>query len=98
MRPFKKSVTFFARFPTVDKAVLYGSRAKGNYKSGSDIDLVLYGTELTVDLRWQIMDALDDLLLPYSIDLSIFAQLDHVELKKHIERVGKVFYEQGAMF
>ena len=87
----------FARFPAVEKAVLYGSRAKGNYKTGSDIDLSLYGKELTADTLWQIADALDDLLLPYSFDLSIFEQLDHVGLREHIERVGKVFYQRGAV-
>ncbi|MEO5353984.1 MAG: hypothetical protein H7835_12350 [Magnetococcus sp. XQGC-1] len=41
-----------------------------------------------------IADALDDLLLPYSIDLSVFATLDHAPLREHIERVGVVFYER----
>ena len=84
----------FRHFPAVEKAVLYGSRAKGNYKSGSDIDLTLYGTDLTADLRSQIALALDDLLLPYTIDLSVFADLNHAELQAHIERVGVVFYLQ----
>ncbi len=82
----------FRRFPAVEKAVLYGSRAKGNYKSGSDIDLTLYGADLTADLRSQIALALDDLLLPYTIDLSIFDDLNYGELQAHIERVGIVFY------
>ncbi|WP_347989827.1 nucleotidyltransferase domain-containing protein [Methylomonas sp. AM2-LC] len=86
----------FAHFQAIEKAVLYGSRAKGNYKTGSDIDLVLYGTELTADRLWQIMDALDDLMLPYCIDLSLFAQLDHELLIKHIEQAGKVFYERSV--
>jgi predicted nucleotidyltransferase len=85
----------FARFPQVDKAVLYGSRAKGNYKKGSDIDLTLYGVSLTPELRDRIASALDDLLLPYTIDLSIFDRLDHAKLREHIERVGVVFYERG---
>ena len=90
----QKICAVFARFPAVEKVVLYGSRAKGNYKTGSDIDLTLYGTELTTGILLQIMDDLDDLLLPYSIDLSIFAQLDHAALKAHIERAGKLFYER----
>ena len=51
----------FARFPAVEKAVLYGSRAKGNFKPGSDIDLTLYGEALTSDLCSAIASALDDL-------------------------------------
>ena len=89
----------FARFPEIEKAVLYGSRAKGNFKTGSDIDLTLYGEALTSDLRSTIASALDDLLLPYTIDLSVFNELNHANLREHIERVGVLFYEradQGA--
>jgi predicted nucleotidyltransferase len=86
--------TVLARHPAVERAVLYGSRAKGNYKPGSDIDLTLYGTGLTSAMCATIADALDDLLLPYSIDLSVFSDLKHAELEVHIQRVGVVFYER----
>ena len=85
-----------ARFGEVEKAVLYGSRAMGNYRAGSDIDLTLHGPGLRFDQLGLIANALDDLLLPYTIDLSIFEQLGHTELREHIERVGKVFYEREA--
>ena len=85
----------FAQFPAVEKAVLYGSRAMGNFKKGSDIDLTLYGEALSVAMLYKIMTALDDLLLPYMIDLSIFAQIDNQNLREHIERVGVVFYERN---
>jgi type I restriction enzyme S subunit len=85
----------FARFPEIEKAILYGSRAKGNFKTGSDIDLTLCGEALTSDLCSTISSALDDLLLPYTIDLSVFDELNHAELREHIERVGVLFYEQA---
>lgn len=84
----------FARYSQVEKAVLYGSRAKGNYKNGSDIDLTLYGDGLNLSVLLKILDELDDLLLPWMIDLSIFKQLDHAKLREHIERVGVVFYQR----
>lgn len=80
--------------PAVEKAVLYGSRAKGNFKPGSDIDLTLSGDALTSGELGSIADELDDLLLPYKIDLSLFARLNHAELTEHIERVGVVFYQR----
>jgi predicted nucleotidyltransferase len=83
-----------ARHPQVDKAVLYGSRAKGSYKNGSDIDLTLFGEQLSHRELLDITRELDDLLLPYTIDLSIFHQLTHQDLLEHIQRVGKVFYER----
>lgn len=86
-----------AQYPQVERAVLYGSRAKGNFKPGSDIDLTLHGPDLTQKLCDSIAQALDDLLLPYSIDLSVFAKLQHPELEAHIQRVGVVFFERDGL-
>lgn len=90
----EKICAVLAQYPAVERAVLYGSRAKGNYKPGSDIDLTLYGVGLTPALCATIAEALDDLLLPYTIDLSVFSELKHPELEAHIQRVGVVFYER----
>jgi predicted nucleotidyltransferase len=86
--------TVLSNFPEVDKAVLYGSRAKGNFKSGSDIDLTLYGNGLSLTILHKIENELDDLLLPYKIDLSIFRQIADPDVVDHIQRVGVVFYEK----
>jgi predicted nucleotidyltransferase len=86
----------FASFPAVERVVLYGSRAKGNYKPGSDIDLTLHGEALNTALCGDIADKLDELLLPYMIDVSVFVDLKHPELEEHIKRVGVVFYERVA--
>ncbi len=83
-----------AAYPTVDKAVVYGSRAKGNYRQGSDIDLTLFGDNLDQKQCSDIEEALDDLLLPYMIDLSVYDLLNHDGLKDHIDRVGKVLYQK----
>ncbi len=82
----------FSQYPQVEKAVLYGSRAKGNYKNGSDIDLTLEGKGLTLSILHKIDNDLDDLLLPYTFDLSIFDHIDSADLIAHIQRVGIVFY------
>lgn len=84
-----------SRHPSVEKAVLYGSRAKGNFKPGSDIDLSLYGAAITLNELGDIDSELDDLLLPYTFDLLIFDRLNHVNLREHIKRVGQPFYERG---
>ena len=84
------------RYRQVEKAVLYGSRAKGNYQTGSDIDLTLHGQALSLGLLGSIDSDLDDLLLPYTIDLSIFETLENADLRQHIERVGRVFYRLQA--
>jgi predicted nucleotidyltransferase len=92
----RKIRTVFARYPQVEKAVLYGSRAKGSHKNGSDIDLTLYGNkDLTLNVLNKITHELDDLLLPYTIDLSIFRDISDTDVIEHIKRVGVIFYEKG---
>jgi predicted nucleotidyltransferase len=81
-----------AKFPQVEKAILYGSRAKGNYRIGSDIDLTLNGKDLDTALLLRIETDLDDLLLPYTIDLSLFRHIENPDLLAHIDRVGVNFY------
>ena len=86
-----------ARYPQVEQAILYGSRAKGNFKTGSDIDLTLCGSsELTMRVLYKIMDELDDLLLPYSIDLSILADISDPDVVEHIQRKGVTFYTRDT--
>lgn len=84
----------FAAHPEIEKAVLYGSRAKGSYKSSSDIDLTFFGKDLDLNIVQEIENELDDLLLPYRFDISIFHQIDNSALIDHIERVGIVFWEK----
>jgi uncharacterized protein len=84
-----------ARYPQVKTAILYGSRAKGDYKNGSDIDLTFIGDEdLTLDIMYKIMEELDNLLLPYTIDTSIFSNIKDEEVVAHINRVGVPFYQK----
>lgn len=91
----QKIGTVLSHYPQVDKAILYGSRAKGNYRNGSDIDLTLHGgADLTLDVLYKIMEEIDDLLLPYTIDLSIFHQIRDPDVIEHIQRAGVTFYER----
>jgi predicted nucleotidyltransferase len=93
----QKICAVLAKYPQVEKAVLYGSRAKDNYKIGSDIDLTLIGGDnLTEKVLCQIMDEIDDLLLPYTFDLSIFQHISDPEVIEHIQRVGVVFYQKAV--
>lgn len=87
-----------ARYPDVDKAILYGSRAIGNYRVGSDIDMTLVGDKLNLTTLQKIELELDDLCLPYKMDLSVHKQIQNPELLAHISRVGKVFYSKEEVF
>ena len=85
--------SILAETPSVNKAVIYGSRAKGNYRLGSDIDLTLFGDSLTLDELGKIATKLHDSRIPYQVDLSIFDLIEHEGLRDHIQRVGRIFYE-----
>ncbi len=86
------------RHPQVERAVLYGSRAKGNYRTGSDIDLALEGgPELTLSVLHRITDELDDLLLPYTFDVCLYRDIRDPDVLDHIRRVGIAFYERACV-
>jgi predicted nucleotidyltransferase len=94
----QKICAVLSRYPQVEKAILYGSRAKGNYKNGSDIDLTLRGgADLSLNVIYRILDDLDELLLPYTIDLSIFNDIGDPAVIEHIQRVGVTFYDKSKV-
>lgn len=100
-RPFGLSLatlnklnSIFAQYPAIDSVLIYGSRAKGNYRPGSDIDLTIKGDEISFAEFVQIENQIDDLMLPYTVDLSQYHQLENRDLIAHIDRVGVVIYIQ----
>jgi predicted nucleotidyltransferase len=87
-------ISIFESYPQIEEAIVYGSRAKGNYRNGSDIDLTLKGNDLSLELLFEMEHSLDDLLLPYKIDLSIYDKIENPDLTDHISRVGILFYSR----
>src|SRR2546427_282977 len=83
-----------ARFPAVEKAVLFGSRAKATHKRGSDIDLAFVGNALDWRALGKIEDELDGLLLPYRFSLVIYDKNIDPALAAHIQRVGVPFFQR----
>jgi len=90
----EKICSVLHEFPSISKAVLYGSRAKGTYKKGSDIDLCLFGVGVDHILVYRIEESLDTLLLPYQFDLSAYNNLSNKDLIDHIDRIGVVFFQR----
>ena len=85
-----------ASIPEVEEAIIYGSRARGTNKLASDIDITLKGSNLTY-LQLALLDAkIDDLYLPYFVDLSLFSMLSNGDLIDSIEREGKVLYRNES--
>lgn len=84
----------FSAHPQVDRVVLYGSRAMGNFQPASDIDLTLIGNEINLSVLTEIVFELDDLMLPYKFDLTVYEDITNTALKEHIQRVGIVLYDK----
>ncbi len=83
------------QFPEVQSALIFGSRAKGNYRRGSDVDIAVKGEALSYRIILSITAELnEETLLPYHFDVLNYHTIDNQNLVDHIDRVGKIFYEQ----
>jgi len=91
---FKKINEVFTNYPQIEQVLIFGSRVKGNYKPGSDIDITLVGNGINFDLLNKVTGKLDDLLLPYLFDVSIFSHIKNQELVEHIVRVGQILFKR----
>lgn len=88
----EKIQAVFATHPNVKQVVIFGSRAKGNFKNGSDIDLAVKGDALTFDDILEIHAQLENIGLLYKFDLQLFSSIKDPDVLAHISRVGSVFY------
>ncbi len=86
----------FSKYSEVHKVVLFGSRAKGIYHSGSDIDIAIMDTDISYRLLRRIKSDIADSSLPYTVDLVNFLSLTNEALKEHILRVGKIFFTANS--
>jgi uncharacterized protein len=87
-------VAVFKQHSAIEEIWIFGSRAKGNYKKGSDIDLAIMNKGVSEREVNRIKTEIEESSLPYIIDLIDFTTLQHRELKEHIERVGVSFYKR----
>jgi len=88
----------FSHYPAIHSVLLYGSRAKGNYRPGSDIDLSIQAPTLGLTDLLAIENQIDDLLLPWTVDLSLLHHIDNPELIDHIRRIGAPLYAPDASY
>jgi uncharacterized protein len=80
-------------FPQVQEAIIFGSRAKGNHRNGSDLDIAVKGPDLNLEIVSTISYRLnEETSLPYKIDILDYKSIHNPELKGHIDRIGKLVY------
>ena len=90
----KMLIDILQQFPTVEQAVLFGSRAKGTMHSRSDIDLAVKGAQLNRHTLAQLAMLFDESELPYAVDVQILQDIQSPALRDHIQRIGQVIYQQ----
>ena len=83
----------FRRHANIEKVLIFGSRSKGNYRAGSDIDLAVIGKDIDYNLLLSILCEIDDLDLLYTVDLMDYQKKKGTPIGDHIDRVGQVFYD-----
>ncbi|MBT3385174.1 MAG: nucleotidyltransferase domain-containing protein [Prolixibacteraceae bacterium] len=92
-KSYKLIMYAISEFEEIEKASIYGSRAIGNFKQGSDIDIVLFGKKITQEIVLKLKVKLEhDLPIPYFFDLTHYESISNLELKNHIDSHGKIFY------
>lgn len=89
--------SIFEKHPEITDAILFGSRAKGNFREGSDIDIALKGDGLDSLLLVELNEEYENLYLPWKLDLIIHDRIKNPALKEHIQRVGILFYKKQEM-
>jgi len=86
-------VSVLQQYPEVDEAWLFGSRAKGNYRTGSDIDIAIKGEHLTAEITSNISYQLnEETSLPYKFDVLNYHVISNIDLRHHIDRIGIRFF------
>jgi uncharacterized protein len=93
LKTYNKLQKIFSEHPNVSAVKIYGSRAKGNYREGSDIDLMIIGRITKTELT-EIINEIDDQNTPYLYDISRLEDTKSPNLIDHIHRIGKIFYEK----
>jgi predicted nucleotidyltransferase len=87
---FKMIISILKKNNKIKEIFLFGSRAKGNYKKGSDIDIAITADSLSLEELNQIRVEINNLALPYKVDVIDFNKISNNDLKEHILRVGKL--------
>lgn len=84
----------FKKHAFIDKIILYGSRAKGNFTDRSDVDLVIIGTPKDRFEVLSVLNEIEETNFPYNIDLQLYSDIKNSQLLDHINRLGKTFYKR----
>lgn len=90
----KKILEIFQSNSQISEVILFGSRAKGAFREGSDIDIAIKGSNLTFESKDAILLLYDKLFLPWKLDIVLYESIQEPELKAHIDRAGQALFSR----
>ncbi len=93
-KTIEKIKNVFINYPKIEKVIIYGSRALGNFKYNSDVDLAIVG-DFEWDFIGHVQEELDSLSTPYLYDITDYNRILNPEVKKHVDDFGKLFYKRS---
>lgn len=82
----------FKKYDQIDRVIIFGSRARGNFKNSSDIDLAIFGTNIDFKFIRHISSELDELPTPYTFDVLNYSDIENTKLQTNIDTEGSIFY------
>ena len=96
-RDLKFIIKAISYYPEIDEVIVFGSRAMGNYKKSSDVDIALKGQDVNHKIVRKLSGVLnEEYPLPYFFDVLSYHEISNEELKKHIDNEGKLIYKRGV--
>ena len=90
-RDMKTLFNIFEKYPVVKKIFIYGSRATGNYKQGSDIDLAIMNACKEELFICKMKCEIEESSIPFAVDIANYNAIKHCELKDHIDGLALFF-------
>jgi predicted nucleotidyltransferase len=95
-KSFRLIIDTLKQYPEIQKTILFGSRALGNYKNGSDIDIAIVGKNIDLGFCIKLSAHFNQKLpIPYKVDIINYILLKNSGLKQHIDNKGIVIYENN---
>jgi predicted nucleotidyltransferase len=89
-------ISAIEKYPQIETVLIFGSRAKGNFRNGSDIDLAIQGKLCSPELALKLSGIINEqTAVPYQVDIVDYNSIENQELKAHIDRAGIEFYRRS---
>lgn len=88
---YEEMISLFKSFDSLDKVYIFGSRARGDYKEGSDIDLAIESKD---DIKLRLLNKLEDIRCILNFDVVDVNNIENEKLLMNIKKEGILIYRR----